>query len=170
MKLCRNQAHLSETDAYLQFNGLELGATHREIVRQLGRPKFSWKNPLFRPHQVKVYRMNIHHIYCYATLHFINSRLFAVDTNFKKLSNDNTNRILDTLKSKYLNDNESDLFNGVIDDLGNTMLLEHNHYLSLKYVAGEMAFRRTLHNAVQRKEKSKASFEINLDTALAEYL
>lgn len=117
-----------------------------------------------------MYRLNIHHIYCYATLHFVNHRLFIVDTNFKKLSSTNTDQILNALKNKYLEDSENELYDGMIDNLVNRLLLEHNHYLSVKYIAGDLALRTTLANVVQEKQRRRVSFEIKLNTALAEYL
>ncbi len=162
--------YLYRTDELLRFNRLELGSTQQDIADQLGQPKFSWKNPLFREHQAKVYRLNIHHIFCYTTLHFIQGHLFIIDTIFKNLSFRNTDRILNVLKKKYLCENEGESFEGVVDASGNRLILERNHYLSVKYVSGDPAFQAVLADAVAQKQQRRMSFELQLNTALAEYL
>ncbi|MEM6842198.1 MAG: hypothetical protein AAF944_18870 [Bacteroidota bacterium] len=170
LSLGSNQARLYHTDEILQFNGLTLGSPQQDIIRQLGQAKFSWKNPLFRQHHAKVFRLNIHHIFCYVTLHFIQGNLFTIDTIFKNLSGRNTDRILNILKDKYLPEYDVESFEGVVDASGNCLFLEKNHYLSVKYVAGNPTFRVVLTDAVQQKQKRRTSFELKLNTALAEYL
>lgn len=123
----------------LKFRNIRFGATSKEAQKQLGKPRFTLKNPQLAHHEVLFYRFKIQHLHSVAALHFLDNQFFFAAHTFRHLDTGDYRRILRVLGDKY----------GLLPPPENTPIKDRDDhvvsitdglYFTVRYLAGHPHF------------------------------
>ena len=141
-------------DIQLKFRDIDFRATTRDIRKQLGKPRFTIKNPQVDHHEVYFYRFRLGRLHSVAAIHFFENEFFLATHTFRQLNAQNYQQVLQVLANKYgVVSLPEDM--GVKDRHGNTIVVADGLYLTVKYISGDPYFLNRITQLCEQKKQYK---------------